>query len=133
MSVTPELERLQFPEHYAYVLVGSLEKKEVFYQRITGGYTAFIERIACDWFEGSLPPSTRSVLELEIDGFTRKFEYEIQINKPYVFDPPLVARDHIRWWVTNNDVPYTADDGSAKNGAHYYGILTDGFLAKPKA
>lgn len=132
MSVTPELERLQFPEHYAYVLVGSREKKQVFYLPITGGYTGFIERIACDWHAGSNPPATRSILELEIDGFTRKYEYEIQINKPYVFDPPLVARNYIRWWATNNDVPHT-ESGEQKDGSHYYGILTDGFLAKPKS
>ena len=132
MSVTPELEKLQFPEHYAYVLVGSQEKKEVFYLPITAGYTAFIERIACDYFEGSNPPTTSSMIELIIDGVTRRFEYEIQINKPYVFDPPMVARHEIKWYVTNNDVPYVDDKGAQKTGAHYYGILCDGTLCKIK-
>lgn len=132
MAVTPELEKIQFPEHYAYALVGSKEKREVYFLPITGGYVGFIERIACDWFEGSDPPNTRSIIEFVVDGFTRKYEYEIQINKPYIFDPPLVARSYIRWYVTNNDVPHT-ESGVEKTGAHYYGILCDGFLAKPKS
>ncbi len=132
MSVTPELERTPFPEHYAYVLVGSKQGKEIFYLPITGGYVGFIERIACDWVEGSNPPATRSILEFEVDGFTRRYEFEIQINKPFVFDPPLVARDHIRWFATNNDVPHIGSDGSSKDGSHYYGVHCDGYLAKPK-
>jgi len=132
MSVVPKLERMQLPDPYKYVLVGSGERKKAFEFLINGGYVAFVERIACDWTEGSDPPATRSILELDIDGVNRKYEYEIQINKPYVFDPPIVARKYIRWWATNNDVPYTAADGSAKNGSHYYGILTDGLLCKQK-
>jgi hypothetical protein len=122
MSVSPELERLQFPEHYAYVLVDVGEKKEVFYLPINGGYVGFIERIACDWFEGTNPPSTCSVVEMIVDGFPRKFDYEIQINKPYVFDPPIVARKFIRWFVTNKDTK-----------SHYYGIQTDGYLCRLKS
>jgi hypothetical protein len=135
MSVTPEIERVQFPDPYVYALVGSgVIKQQVYYLSIegSGGYTGFVERIACDWFEGSSPPTTRSTLYLDIDGFIRTYEYQIQINQPYVFDPPLVATKWIRWLVTNNDVPYIATDGTAKNGSHYYGILIDGFLAKPK-
>lgn len=132
MSMTPPLEFIQFPEHYAYALVESKETKEVFYLPVTAGFVAFIERIACDYIEGSNPPATSSVAELIIDGFPRKYNYEIQINKPYVFDPPIVARNSIRWVITNNDVPYTADDGTAKTGAHYYGILVDGLMARPK-
>ena len=132
MSVTPPLEVIQFPEHYVYALVESGETKEVFYLPMTGGFKGFIERIACDYFEGSNPPATRSVLELVIDGFTRRFDYEIQINKPYVVDPPIVVKDYIRWRVTNNDIPYLDDKGEQKTGAHYYGILVDGVLARPK-
>jgi hypothetical protein len=135
MSVTPEIERIQFPDPFAYALVGSgVLQQKVFDMAIegTGGYTGFVERIACDWFEGSNPPATRSILELNVDGFIRQYQYEIQINQPYVFNPPLVARRWIRWYVTNNDVPYVANDGTQKDGSHTYGILTDGFLAKPK-
>ena len=121
MSTTPRLDIVPFPEHYAYVLVESGESKEIFYLPVTAGYVGFIERIACDWFEGTDPPDTRSILELVIDGFTRKFEYQIDINKPYVLDPPIVARNYIRWRVTNNDTK-----------SHYFGILTDGYMAKPK-
>ena len=99
---------------------------------MTAGFKGFIQRIACDWFEGSSPPSTRSVIEFIVDGFTRKLEYEIQINKPYVLDPPIVVNDYIRWRVTNNDVPDTASDGSAKTGAHYYGVLCDGIMVRQK-
>jgi hypothetical protein len=131
MSVTPELEVVQFPEHYAYVLVDSNEKKEIFYLPMTGGFKGFIDRFAFDWFEGSNPPSTRSVIEVIIDGVTRKFEYEVQINMPYIFDPPIVVINFIRVVVTNNDVPYVKD-GEQKSGAHYYGFMVDGCLARPK-
>jgi hypothetical protein len=129
--VFPELEIINFPEHYTYSLVESKETKEVFYMHVTGGYTAFIERIACDWQEGVNPPETRSIIELIIDGFTRRFDYEIQINKPYIFDPPLVAKNYIRWKITNNDIPHTLN-GEQKTGGHYFGVLCDGCLAKPK-
>ena len=134
MSVTPKLDIINFPKHYAYVLVESKETKDVFTLTVegSGGYAAFIERIACDWQAGSNPPETSSVIELIIDGYTRRFNYEIQINKPYVFDPPIVALKSIIWRVTNNDVPYTATDGTAKTGGHYYGVLCDGIFARPK-
>lgn len=85
MSVTPEIERLNFPTHYAYVLVQPNVKAKVFELLVTGGYTAFIERIACDWFEGQNPPKTASLLEFDVDGFIRQYQYQIQINQPYVF------------------------------------------------
>lgn len=132
MSVTPELEYLQFPKHYEYALVESQETKEIFYLLIDGGYKGFIERIAFDWFEGSNPPATRSTLKLIVDGFTRSFDYQIDLNKPYIFNPPIVAKDYIRFVVINRDVPYTASDGSAKTGGHYYQVLIDGVLARPK-
>lgn len=132
MSVTPELEVLPFPEHYAYALVESGETKEIFYLRMSGGFKGFIERIGCDWEEGSDPPATRTTHELIIDGFSRKFEYEIQINKPYIFNPPIVVNNYVRWITANRDVPYTAADGTAKTGAHYYGVLIDGILARPR-
>lgn len=132
MSVTPELEYTQFPEHYAYALVESKEKKEVFYLPMTGGFVGFIERLAFDWQEGEDPPVTQSVIELIIDGFTRKYYYEMQINNPYVFDPPIVVRNNVRVIVTNNDIPHTSSAGEAKTGAHYYGIMIDGTMARPK-
>jgi hypothetical protein len=109
-----------------------MSTKEVFYTVMNGGFKGFIDRIACDWEEGSNPPATRSILILEIDGVTREFNYAIDINKPYVFDPPIVVRNYFKWRITNNDVPYIAADGTRKTGAHYYGILTDGCLARPK-
>jgi len=121
MSVSPELEKIPFSNHYAYKFVDVGEKKEVLTIRIDGGYTGFIDRITCDWYEGTNPPNTTSVIELVVDGFTRRFDYEIQINKPYVFDPPLVARNYIRWFVTNRDTK-----------SHYYGVQCDGYAAKPK-
>jgi hypothetical protein len=132
MSTTPELEYQQFPEHFISVLVESGETKEVFYTPMTGGFKGFIERIACDYIEGSNPPATASVIELIIDGFTRRFDYEIQINKPYIFDPPIVVKNYFKWRITNNDIPYQASDGTQKTGGHIYGILTDGVLARPK-
>ena len=135
MSFTPELEYIQFPEHYAYVLVEAGQTKEVFNIPVSAGFVAFIDRIACDWSEGSDPshvPSTAAVLELIIDGFTRRFQYEIPINNPYVYKPQIVARRFIKMRVTNNDVPYTASDGTPKTGAHYYGVLIDGIFARPK-
>lgn len=132
VATAPALENIQFPQHYVYELVGSGETKEVFRIDVNGGYVAFIERMAFDWFEGSNPPATRSVIMLVIDGVRRSFEYQIDINKPYVLDPPIVARNRVSWIVTNNDVPYKAADGTDKNGSHYYGILCDGVLAKPK-
>ena len=131
VSFDPELEYLQFPEHYAYALVESGETKVIFDMQVSGGYVAFIERIACDWEPGSKPPSTAAVLELIIDGVTRRFDYEVQINKPYVYDPPLVARHSIKWRVTNNDVPHV-EDGVQKTGGAYFGVLTDGLLCRPK-
>lgn len=117
----PSLEAIAFPEHFAYGSVGIGERKKIFDLPVTAGYTAFIERIACDWFEGTDPMDTMSLLELVIDGVTRRFQYEIQINKPYVFDPPIVATNFIRWYVTNNDTK-----------AHLYGVMTDGFFCRPK-
>lgn len=133
MATVPPLESIQFPQHYTYEVVNSGETKEVFLLIVNGGYVAFIERIAFDWFEGSNPPATHSIVALMIDGVRREYEYQIDINKPYVLDPPIVARNRISWTVTNNDVPYTATDGTPKNGAHYYGILMDGYFCKPKA
>jgi hypothetical protein len=132
MSV-PELEKISFPQNYASALVESGETKDVLTINVdaSGGYTAFLERIACDWFGGSNPPDTRSILELVIDGVPRRFEYEIQINKPYIFNPPFVARHTIVWRVTNNDVPHI-ENGVQKTGAHWYGVLCDGVFAKPK-
>lgn len=114
MSVTPNLECLEFPNSFQYVLVASGQTKELFYLPINGGYVGFIDRIACDWFENT-------VLEFIIDGIPKRIEYEIQINKPYVYEPPLVARRFIRWRAINND---TKD--------HYFGILCDGRLCKQK-
>jgi hypothetical protein len=132
LSVTPRLEMQQFPEHYAYALVESGETKTILYIRMTGGFVGFIERIACNWTEGSAPPATRTIHKLIIDGFTREIDYEIQINKPYTYDPPIVVREYIRWITTNNDVPYTSE-GTAKTGAHFYGIMIDGVIARPKS
>jgi hypothetical protein len=132
MSYTPLLERINFPEHYSYTLVQAGETKEVYRMRLTGGFVAFIERIACDFIEGSNPPTTKSTIAFIVDGFSRKFDYEIQINKPYVFDKPLVARREIRWLITNNDVPYQASDGTQKTGGHFFGVLCDGILVRVK-
>jgi hypothetical protein len=117
----PALEEIFFPEHYGYAFVDVGQRVKIFDLPVTGGYTAFIERIACDFQEGTDPPKTASVLELIIDGVTRKFNYEIQINKPYVFDPPIVAVNWIRWYATNNDTK-----------GHWFGVLVDGRFCRPK-
>ena len=137
MSFVPPLEYMNFPKHYESVLVESKEIKDVFNIKVSGsgGFVAFIERIAFDWTEGSDPehvPSTAAVLELVIDGVKRKYEYEIPINNPYIFNPPYVARRNIILRVTNNDVPYQASDGTQKTGAHWFGVMIDGTFARPK-
>ena len=131
MSVTPQLETIQFPNQYVYVLVEAGQTREVFKTQMTGDFTGFIERIACDWEEGSNPPATGTILVLDIDGFPRTFQYEIPINNPLVYNPPIVVRKYFRWLITNNDKPYVSN-GVQKTGGHYYGILTDGVLSKPK-
>jgi hypothetical protein len=122
MSVVPEIERLQFPDHFWSALLAPGERRKVVDISIegSGGYTGFVERIACDFF-GNAPDGTCTLHEFIIDGFVRSFQYEIEINKPYTYDPPIVARKNIQWYVTNNDTV-----------SHYYGIMIDGFLAKPK-
>jgi hypothetical protein len=132
VSVTPEIERVQFQQTYACGYFLSGETRELWYIKVDAGYTAFVERIACDWFGGVNPPATGSIVKLIIDGFPRTFVYQIDLNKPYVFDPPIVAKHFVRWVITNNDVPGIVN-GKQLDGSHYFGVLTDGFFAKPKS
>ena len=136
MSVVPELERIQFSQSYNYVFLPSNPgvPVQVWYTKIDGNFVGFIERIAFDWFLGtSNTTATASLIQLNIDGFIRSYQYSIDINKPYVFEPPLVARNFISWTITNNDVPGLNSQGKQVDGGHFYGILCDGFLAKPKS
>ena len=132
MSMTPPLEYINFPRHYEYAVVLAGETKEIFNLTPDAGYVAFIERIACDWFQGLVPPTTHSVLKFIVDGFTREYRYEIPINNPYVFDPPIVARNNIKWIVTNNDVAGLTSSGKEQDGSHWYGIQIDGVFCRPK-
>jgi hypothetical protein len=132
MSVVPELEYLNFPKHYEYAVVLAGETKEIYTLTPDAGYVAFIERIACDWFCGIFPPATHSVLKLVIDGVPREFRYEIPINNPTVLNPPYVARNSIKWIVTNNDVAGLVPSGKMQDGSHWYGCLLDGSYARPK-
>jgi len=120
--VTPELDRreLHIFEHKA---VAAGETVTIIDYPVSGGYVAFIERIACDLPYEEKTEGTIALMwhEFIIDGVPEKIQYEIPINNPRRYDPPKVARTRVKWRF------YNADSKS-----HTIGILIEGQLCKPK-
>ena len=122
MSVTPPLECLGLHE-YQYVTVGAGETTFIIDYPVSGGFTAFIEKIACDlpYEETTVGAIAKMWHEFIVDGNPTKIKYEIPINKPRDYDPPIAALSSIKWRF------YNADSKS-----HTIGVLIEGRLCKPK-
>lgn len=121
MSVTPSLECLELHE-YQYITVGAGATEFIIDYAVAGGFTAFIEKIACDlpYEETTSGAIAKMYHEFIVDGTPTKIKYEIPINKPREYNPPIVAMSTIKWRFYNAD-----------SKAHVIGVLIAGRLCKP--
>lgn len=122
MSITPPLECQELHE-YQYKTVAAGEIKIIIDYPVSGGYVAFIERIACDLptEEETTGAIAKMWHDLIVDGVHTKIQYEIPVNKPRIYNPPIVALNKIEWHFYNAD-----------SRAHVIAILVEGRLCKPK-
>lgn len=122
MSVSPQLDCLELHE-YKSVTVDAGETTLIIDYPVSGGYVAFIEKIACDlpYEEGTSGAIARMWHEFIVDGVVTKIQYEIPINKPKEYNPPVVASSRVAWRFYNAD-----------SRAHTIGVLVEGRLCKIK-
>ena len=122
MSTFPELDCIELHEYrYKTVSAGAIEI--IVDYPVTGDFVAFIEKIACDlpYEEQTSGAIAKMWHEFIVDGYPIKILYEIPINKPREYDPPMVAKERVKWRF------YNADSKS-----HTIGVLVAGRLCKPK-
>lgn len=92
------------------------EKATVYYLPVSGGYTAFIDKIACDWAEDTY-------YEFIVDGvLIEKVKRLIPMDNAESFNPPIISTKSIKW-IFHND----SDEGLEVH------ILCDGSLCKKEA
>jgi hypothetical protein len=98
---------------HQYKLVKSGKSDIVYEFIIPKGHIAFIDQIANSFF-----PNTyfRFIVDWEEEIVQREIA---PINQPKEFNPPIVAKNFIRWIACNND----SED-------HVFEVLCDGFLVK---
>lgn len=121
MSITKKLECIELHE-YKYKTVAAGQTEIILDYPVSGNFIAFIEKISCDL---PLEEETTGAIakmwhERIIDGKPTKIQYQMPINKPYDFNPPLVAEHRIKWRFYNAD-----------SKAHVIGVLIEGRLCKP--
>jgi hypothetical protein len=102
-----------FIDPHQYKLVKAGESNIVYEFNIPKGYVAFIDQVANSWF-----PNT--YLVWIVDWEEERINREIApINQPKEYNPPILAKNFIRWVGYNND---TQD--------HVFEVLCNGFLIK---
>ena len=89
-------------------------KSDIIYEfKIPKGYVAFIQQVGNTWF-------LNTHLIWAVDWHILTLERQIApLNSPKEFNPPILAKDTIRWIGFNNDtIP------------HFFEVLCDGVLLK---
>jgi hypothetical protein len=102
-----------FASPHQYKLVKARSSAVVYEFIIPRGYIAFIDQVANTYF-----PNT--YLTWVVDSEEETVEREIApIDVPKKYDPPIIAKNYIRWIAYNND---TED--------HLFEVICDGYLLK---
>jgi len=95
--------------------VNAGETKVVWEMPVTGGFIAFIRKVAFDWYGDTY-------WEFIVDGIPEKIEFTIPSTDPERYDPPIIAYKRIKWIFHNTS---TTD--------RTVGVLCDGELVREKA
>lgn len=105
----------KFDEPYQYKTVKAGERGTVYSRLIPGDYVGLISQLALSWYD-------QTHLDWIVDGvLLERFLRSIPFTTPKEFDPPIKAKDHIRFIAVNKD---TTD--------HSFGVLCDGRLEKKR-
>lgn len=97
---------------YQGKIVNAKTMETVFEIIIPHDAIVFIDKIANSWY-----PNT--IIYFIVDGESEIIKQEIPLNNPRVYDPPIVARNFIRFVAYNN----SEED-------HYFEVLCDGYYVK---